>query len=160
MCQCENVDDSRMENRTQCQCVASILFEKKGQDLPRVFVGTCWYTMVNYCMPLGRETWYLEVHSTLSRGAEKRCSYLHKCWEICLSLPRCKTECKDISFSLGSEVQSLVPSSSNRARMMPAPKTQETALRASSGPVALQFHRNGHQTFSDAEKVRKTPDGK
>ena len=135
---------------------------KKRQDLPPAFVGTCWYTMVNYCMPLGRETWYLEVHSTLSRGAEKRCSYLHKCWEICLSLPRCKTECKDISFSLGSEVlSSLVPSSSNRARMMPAPKTQETdSIEGFASTSSTSISSQGSPNILRRRKSKKNSDGK
>ena len=39
---------------------------KKAQDLPPVFVDKL------YCVPLGRETLYLDVHSTLSRRAWKR----------------------------------------------------------------------------------------
>ena len=158
-----NVHVSMRERRLKTAWNAKILLKRH-----RIF-HPC---LVNYCMPLGREPWYLDdprcafyfVQKSLKTSQHVPAIFT-KVGKLVWTCPKlnARTWVLD-SFSLGSEVPSLVLTSSNRTRISPAPKTQETdsiegfvsTSSGSSASISSQWSPN----ILRHRKTKKSSDGK
>ena len=158
-----NVHVSMRERRLKTAWNAKILLKRHRILHP---------CLVNYCMPLGREPWYLDdprcafyfVQKSLKTSQHVPAIFT-KVGKLVWTCPKlnARTWVLD-SFSLGSEVPSLVLTSSNRTRISPAPKTQETdsiegfvsTSSGSSASISSQWSPN----ILRHRKTKKSSDGK
>ena len=158
-----NVHVSMRERRLKTAWNAKILLKRH-----RIF-HPC---LVNYCMPLGREPWYLDdprcafyfVQKSLKTSQHVPAIFT-KVGKLVWTCPKlnARTWVLD-SFGLGSEVLSLVLISSNRTRISPAPKTQETdsieGFVSTSSGSSVSISSQWSPNILRHRKTKKSSDGK